>query len=126
MQGPAGDVCCHNGDVIGMAGRGAIVLPYDFDQAGLINAEYARPSEMLSIGNVRQRLYRGYCPMNAELDWAVSRFNEQREDIEALLGGSSVVSRGARNRALIYLRESFDIIKDPDRFRAEVRDRCRG
>ena len=37
-----------------------IVVPYDFDYAGFVDAYYAVPNEGLPIENVRQRLYRGY------------------------------------------------------------------
>jgi hypothetical protein len=35
-------------------------VPYDFDYCGLINAEYAVPSEAFAIKSVTQRVYRGF------------------------------------------------------------------
>lgn len=124
-DGPPGDTCCHNGKVIGSPAAGAIVLPYDFDQAGLIDASYARPNDPLPIRTVRQRLYRGYCPMNAELDWAIGRFNEERPEIEGILRSGSVSER-ARDDALAYLAESYSIIDDPEQRQSQLVDRCRG
>ena len=125
VQGPEGEVCCHNGKVIGSPGSPAIVLPYDFDQSGLIATEYARPSEILSIRSVRERLYRGYCPMNPELGWAVARFNARREAIEQTLA-MSTASDAARDEALAFLRESYAIVNDPSRLQSEIVDHCRG
>ncbi len=61
---------------------GAIVIPYDFDQSGVINIPYAEPNRALRIGSVRQRLYRGLCAMNDELEWVIQRLNEQRAEVE--------------------------------------------
>jgi hypothetical protein len=36
-----------------------LVVPYDFDHAGIVNARYANPAEHLNIETVRDRLYRG-------------------------------------------------------------------
>jgi hypothetical protein len=61
LKGPPEEGCCHNGKVIYTPGTTSdwIVLPYDFDQAGLINTSYSSPSPALNLRSVRQRLYRG-------------------------------------------------------------------
>jgi hypothetical protein len=56
-----------------------IVVPYDFDYAGLVDAYYAVPNEGLPIENVRQRLYRGYSRTEEELNAALAIFNQQKE-----------------------------------------------
>ena len=68
-RGPSGEGCCHNGRVIAEAGQQHdwIVLPYDFDYAGILNASYALPDEHLPIGRVTTRLYRGFCRHNDHL-----------------------------------------------------------
>ena len=60
-KGPGDEDCCHNGKALRVPGTDTnwVVLPYDFDQAGLINVPYARPHERLPIHRVTQRLYRG-------------------------------------------------------------------
>ena len=52
----------HNIELIRPASGGApIPVPYDFDWSGLIAPPYARPNQMLGIGSVKQRLFRGFC-----------------------------------------------------------------
>ena len=104
--------CCHNSKPIGSAGGRIVVLPYDFDHAGLISAEYARPRSHLGIRSVRQRLYRGHCAMNGELDWAVRRFNERRPAIERAFDAQPVSER-ARARTLAYVADFYEIVNDP-------------
>lgn len=125
LEGPGEDACCHNGKVIGSTGGGAFIIPYDFDQAGLIDAAYALPSEKLPIRSVTQRLYRGFCAMNAELQWALGRFNEERGTMEEMLRSDAVGER-ARNRSLEFLAESYEILNDPEAFKDDIVDVCRG
>jgi len=123
----AGDNCCHNAKLIGPQDRdaGRLVLPYDFDQIGLINAGYARPSSSVPIRSVTQRLYRGYCALNDDLEAARQLLNERRSDIEAGYAALEVSDR-SRDRAVSYLRESYERINEPRRFERDILGRCRG
>jgi hypothetical protein len=122
-----GESCCHNTKLIRPAGSDTehIVLPYDFDQIGLINASYAKPSASMNIASVTRRVYRGYCTLNEELAPALRLLNERREEVEAALALGEVRAR-ARARAQSYLAESYDRINDPRRFERDIRGRCRG
>lgn len=126
-KGPGTEYCCHNGNVVGPPGTdtGWVVLPYDFDQAGLINASYAMPSEQLPIRSVRQRLYRGFCSSNAKLESTIALFNEQRSAIEELFIDSPTGATGNK-AALKYLQSFFAIVNDPEKRQKQLLDRCRG
>lgn len=54
------DNCCHNGDLYRI-NQQLVLVPYDFDLSGLVNASYAKPDSSLRIRSVRSRIYRGYC-----------------------------------------------------------------
>ncbi len=127
VAGPPGETCCHNTKLIGSENNdtGRLVLPYDFDQVGLINANYARPAAAVPIRSVTQRYYRGYCALNDELEAAVQLINERRTDVEAAFASLEVSDR-ARKRALSYLEESYERINNPRRFEREILNRCRG
>lgn len=116
---PPDDNCCHN--VFPMRARsGAIIgIPYDFDQAGLIDAEYALPSERLPIKSVTERRYRGYCAMNDEVAWAVEQLDAHRAEIEAAFDGPPA-DEVARRRSLDYLNESYEIINDQKRLERQI------
>jgi len=119
--------CCHNGIVLAPpdGGEEFVVVPYDFDQAGLIGAVYALPAESLGIRSVRQRAYRGFCASNDYLDEAISSFNAARPAIEALFDDPAVEER-TRADALEYLRDSFAIVNDPEKRQRQIVERCRG
>ena len=126
IAAPPGENCCHNTKLIGPDGTdaGRLVLPYDFDQIGLINARYAQPSAAVPIRSVTQRLYRGYCSLNSDLGAAVQLLNERRSDVEAAFASHEVRER-SRDRALSYLENSYERINDPKRFERDILGRCR-
>jgi len=124
-RGPANEDCCHNGKVIGRpdATDGWVVLPYDFDQSGIINTDYSAPAEQLRLRSVRQRLYRGFCRNNGQLDATIALFNEHRAAIEDLFGGAT--ARSATNKSAVkYLESFFDIINDPGKRQKKIVDAC--
>ena len=127
IAAPPGENCCHNSKLIGPEESDAerLVLPYDFDQVGLINAGYARPSSAVPIRSVTQRLYRGYCSLNDDLAAAVQLLNERRSDVEAAFEAGDVRDR-ARGRALSYLEDSYERMNDPRSFERNLISVCRG
>lgn len=128
IKSPHGESgCCHNGKVIIPPGSTAnwIVLPYDFDQAGLINTRYSTPASGLGIRSVRQRVYRGRCLNISELDHNISLFNQRREMVvEALV--QPQVQGGSRKNMLGYIDVFYKTINDPKKKQREIVDDCLG
>jgi len=126
-KGPGTENCCHNGKVLAKsdAQDNWVVLPYDFDQAGIINTKYALPSLALGIRTVRQRLYRGRCRHNDHLDQTIQLFNERREDIE-IANTPQVLNKKARQSTLKYLDVFYKTINDPAKLNKQIVSACRG
>ncbi len=126
-RGPKGEGCCHNGRVLTEAGRRQdwVIVPYDFDFAGIINTEYAAPSESLPIRRVTTRLYRGFCWQNDELKKSIIVFNDKRDEIEAAFLPPEV-SKSKSRRVKDYLENFYKIINDPEELRENLLDKCRG
>jgi hypothetical protein len=127
LKGPGTEPCCHNGKVIITPGttNGWIVLPYDFDQAGLINTRYATPADGLGIRSVRQRLFRGRCLNLKHLDESIAKFNEMRPQIEAALNPPEI-DRRRRKNALKYIDDFYEIVNDPKKRKNKIEDNCLG
>ena len=123
--GPAGDECCHNAKLIGIAAPGATIpIPYDFDYSGFVGAPYAEPPDQLGISDVRQRFYRGYCIHNAETVLAARQMREARPRMMAALAEVPGLGDGTKRTASAYLDRFFaDIGTDPD-LGAKVLKRC--
>jgi hypothetical protein len=125
LKGRGDDDCCHNGLLLRRPDGLLVIVPYDFDQAGIIDAHYALPAEGLDIRSVRERVYRGLCTGPVRLDRAVDHFNARRERIEAQFPASGELRR-ANRRALTYLEDFYGIINDEERRARWIEKQCRG
>jgi len=56
-----------------------LVVPYDFDYAGIVNTDYAIPFESLPIENTRQRLYMAVCRNDQVFMNAVNEFVQKKD-----------------------------------------------
>jgi hypothetical protein len=121
-KGPGTEHCCHNGKVVGPPDSVSdwVVLPYDFDQSGMINTSYAVPSEQLPIKTVRQRLYRGFCSTNAQLESTIAIFNDNRAAIEQLFDDGSSQNKAA----LKYVQDFYEVVNDPKKRQKQIVDKC--
>jgi hypothetical protein len=120
---PADADCCHNGRVLSQPGHadGWMVVPYDFDQTGIINPRYAEPAEQLGIRSVRQRLWRGRCVHNDQIDGVIEMFNELRPAIEkALILDGTRSPKSTRK----YIDQFYKIISDPKQRTKYIDKRC--
>ena len=127
IKGPGEEGCCHNGKVLAAPDTTSdwVVIPYDFDQAGLINTRYASPSAALGIRSVRQRVYRGRCEYIGHLDDTVALFNEKRADMEQHLVTNALEGGKARGAAS-YIDSFYEIINDPKERDKRIYRKCRG
>ena len=126
-KGPADEECCHNGKMLAPKGSatGWFVVPYDFDQSGLINARYAQPDERLGIRSVRERLFRGRCEYLPVMDDTIALFNDRRGDIETALAAGGPGAKTVRKQSE-YLGWFYEIINDPEDREKSIDGRCRG
>jgi hypothetical protein len=128
LSGPD-DSCCHNTKLIGpeplQKGDRVYPIPYDFDSSGLVNAHYAVPAAGLPVKTVTQRLYRGYCAFNDELEATREEFLKQETAIYALINNEDRLFTNTKNKSIKYLKKFFDIIKDPKDFDKLITRKCR-
>lgn len=123
--GPPRDNCCHNAELIGPpAPTSVIPIPYDFDFSGLVGASYATPPDVLSIGDVRQRLYRGFCIHNAGAQAAAREMRGLRPQMLAVLAQVPGLEAATQRRASVFLERFFADIADDASVDAKVLNRC--
>ncbi len=127
LKGPGEEDCCHNGKVLAEEGAdsGWIVIPYDFDQAGLIDTPYALPDERLHIRSVTQRLFRGRCEYMGYLDGTIEAFNQKRQAIAAAMASGGISEKTQREQA-DYIGAFYEIINDPKKRQRHIIDKCVG
>lgn len=126
LAGPGPDACCHNVRVIGSEEpRVRIPVPYDFDSAGLVDAEYAAPHAKLPIRSVTQRLFRGFCRHNADLPAARGDLLGLRPAILELLRAESRITPVRRRAVERYFEDFFAVLASDARFEREISAQCR-
>jgi hypothetical protein len=127
IKGPGDEGCCHNGKILRKPGstENWVVLPYDFDQAGLIDTKYSIPAEGLRIRSVTQRLYRGRCRHNGQLADTIAYFNERRPALERYLVPEGL-SNGDQRKATKYVDAFFATINDPKKRQRALYEACVG
>ena len=127
FSGKPGDRCCHNIAVFGAEGvRPNTVVPFDFDQTGMVNPPYAAPPDpSLGICRITDRRYRGLCVHNDELAGVIAVFNQKRPELEALFRSDELPYPKDRERALNYVSDFYDTINDPKKLQKIIVNDCR-
>lgn len=117
--------CCHNGELLTVRDQDYIV-PYDFDQSGLVNPRYARPTPGTKQRNVRARKYRGYCLDALDLGSAIDRITTRRAEIESVIRSLPFSSSRTIDGHIKYLGNFFVEAGDPTQLVARFESRCIG
>jgi len=127
VKGRPDDRCCHNVAVFGEEGVDLnTVVPFDFDQTGLVNPPYAGlPDPSLGIRRITDRVYRGLCKHNGELPGAIAIFNQKRPELEALFNREDLPYPKDRRRALKFVEDFYDTINDPGKLKKKIISYCR-
>lgn len=126
IAAPAGDECCHNAKLLAMQDGRYLPVIYDFDSSGVIDASYAVPAMGLGIRKVTDRAYRGFCLHNDQLQAARATFLEAEQPVLALFENDPLLSSKMRASTTRFLRRSFSVLRDDNRFDREIVRECRG
>ena len=119
------DECCHNYELFERKGQELLIaIPYDFDQAGFVNAPYAIPAEQFRIETVRDRVFRGRCVNNAHIEVSIARFQEVRDDIFQLLEAHEGMTKMTRSSLLRYVKMFYKVIDDPRKVENRMTEEC--
>ena len=103
----------HNIKIFTMTGKLFMPMPYDFDHAGIVEANYALPPPQLEIASVRERLYRGLNYPPEVFQKVFDKFNNLKPQIYALYEGNPLLEAKYIKRTTKYLDEFYERINDP-------------
>ena len=124
LAGPPEKGCCHNYVLFGTAGDPVKAIPYDFDQAGLVEAPYAMPNKRFRLRSVSDRLYRGRCRNNEYLGDSLRRLHERRTDLYALVDQIEGFTPTARRRVTSYIDDFYRVIDNPKGVERRLVQKC--
>jgi hypothetical protein len=83
-----------------------LIVPYDFDYSGLVNADYAVPFEGLGIESVLQRRYVGICRTEDTFINALREFSDKKEEFYKVINNFTFLKEKERLEMIRYL-DSF-------------------
>lgn len=128
VLGPEGENCCHNSKLLGKkkgTGRDLVPVPYDFDNAGLVDAPYASPHPQLGTRSVTVRRYRGFCSFNDLIPAEAERLQALRASFEAEISATPHADPATKSAMLRYLAGFYDDIANRDAIEGKLLARCR-
>lgn len=99
-------------------------VPYDFDYSGMVDADYAIPTEDLGIKSVTDRLYRGICLPEANVQNAKKVFIENKSELFKVIENYQYLDKREKRGMTNYLESFFDIIESENSFRYEIVESC--
>jgi hypothetical protein len=117
----------HNVIMIDDAKGVRLTVPYDFDYSGLVNTHYAVPDKRLGIVSVQDRLYRGPCKTEAEMNQALQPFRDKQAELLAVVAsmGPLGLDEGHRKSTEKYLNEFFELINKPEKVKRTFVTDCK-
>ena len=105
----------HNTDIFQTKKDNSLIpVPFDFDYAGVINTDYAKPSKEIPISDVKQRYFKGSCRNFEAYDSTIKIFNDNMEDIYALYNSFDLLPKNVIKKSLRYYTKFYKIINDPE------------
>ncbi len=102
-----------------------IPVPYDFDYAGIVNANYAIPHESLPISSITERYYMGNCMSDEEFEEVRKVFLENKENILNLFGNCELLQSFNSNSSVRYLEDFFEILSNDNLADKWIFDKCK-
>jgi len=121
-----GEDCCHNAKLFLSKENATIPIPYDFDHAGIIDADYATPPQGVQVRDVRVRVFRGFCWHNDQLEPVLDQFKDEKDKIYDIVKKSDLLTDRSKSSMIDFYKQFYAIIEDPDKTERKLYDKCRG
>ena len=125
IKGVPGEPCCHN-HVLLKDDDTQISVPYDFDISGIVSPPHARPNPRFQLSSVKERLYRGRCANNEQLESTLQLFQERREPIYELIANQPGMSGSEKKKTRYYIDDFYKVIDTPRLLKRDIVKGCLG
>ncbi len=91
-------------------GKETMMIPYDFDFAGLVNTSYARPNADYKQVSVRQRIYMDKVKNLEELSEIIRYFKKHKDGLFDVVKNTDQLNKKNKKDMLKYLNSFYDIL----------------
>jgi hypothetical protein len=102
-----------------------MIVPYDFDYCGLVNAHYAIPTEGLGINHVTQRRFLGICRPDENYINALKEFSEKKPEFYRIINEFQYLSDKDKKWIISYLDEFYQSIENIQVILNKFRNECK-
>lgn len=102
-----------NVKVIETADEERIIVPYDFDFSGLVEAPYAIPSVDYQQTDIRQRIYMNKVDDLEELDKTIHYFKANKKKILSVIEDCERLTKDNKKSMVKYIKEFYRTIENP-------------
>lgn len=116
----------HNSNILFADGK-YMPLPYDFDMAGFVNADYAQANPpSLGTGDPRERVYRGFCKEEEVMQEIRKEYLQLEQTFHTLIDTNAVYLKESDTRDMhSYVNEFYEILKSDHFFKTAILKGCR-
>jgi hypothetical protein len=85
-----------------------MIVPYDFDYSGLVDADYAIPYEPLGLSSVRERRYVGICRTEDVFINAMKEFSDKKEAFYKVINDFQLLDEKEKSKMIHYLDSFYE------------------
>jgi hypothetical protein len=100
-------------------------LPYDFDFASFVNADYTKPKGVPDEMLENRRVYKGLCYSSEEFYEIFDFYKELRPEFEALIMNMEGISKFSRKQAVRYIDYFYEVTESNQLFTQEFLEQCK-
>lgn len=125
IRGAPDEPCCHNYVLMGND-EVEISVPYDFDVTGIVAPPHAVPNSRFKINSVKERLYRGRCANNGQLESTFQAFRDKRTEIVDIIESLEPLSNSERKKTLRFVEGFYKIINSERQVKNRILEACLG
>ena len=100
-----------------------VVIPFDFDYCGFVNAHYAMARTDLGIESVRDRVYLGPCIESARLGTVLDEFESKRDKFLATIRNFDYLDRRSRRDLEKFIISFFNEYRN-NKIEDNIRKNC--
>jgi hypothetical protein len=101
-----------------------MIVPFDFDYSGFVNASYAVPFEGLQIKSVLDRQYLGMCRTEKEFLNALNEFSDKKEELYKVVAEFPYLKEKTKKELISYLDEFFQGFNKRNTLVNKLRSEC--
>jgi hypothetical protein len=100
------------------------VIPYDFDFAAFVNADYTKPKDVPAEYLATRRVFKGICYTTAEYNEVFAFYKSIRPVFESVIKNMVLIPKSVKGQNISYLDSFYSIIENSTLVKQEFIDKC--